>query len=125
MSIIYSSLVVKIASITSRTREKVNSFVVNILASNSHGGCGLGDPIERDPELIVQDIQKMLASLQTYKKVYCVSIDPENLKVDYNKTNKIRDNKRRERLSQGIPAIEYIKSMVEKRKKRQFNDRCY
>jgi N-methylhydantoinase B len=94
----------------------------DILASNSHGGCGLGDPIERDPELIVQDVQKMTASLEVSEKIYCVSIDPETLKVDYEKTRKLREKKRKDRLNKGIPVKDYIKLMVEKRNKRELNE---
>jgi N-methylhydantoinase B/oxoprolinase/acetone carboxylase alpha subunit len=93
----------------------------DIVASVGRGGCGLGDPIEREPELIVEDIRNKRATLEISQKVYYVSIDPKTLEVDHNKTKKMREEKRKQRLSHGIPAGNYLKALVEKRKKREFS----
>jgi N-methylhydantoinase B/oxoprolinase/acetone carboxylase alpha subunit/acetone carboxylase gamma subunit len=82
-------------------------------------GCGLGDPLERDPELIVEDIQNKMGTIDMARKVYRVAIDSKTLVVDHAGTEKMREEKRKERLKQGIPGRDYLKSMVEKRKKRE------
>lgn len=91
----------------------------DILACMGRGGCGLGDPMEREPELIVQDLKNKTATLHQCQKVYCIAIDPETLEVDYDKTRRLREDKRRERLSQGIQASDYLKVIVERRRKRE------
>ena len=84
------------------------------------GGGGLGDPIERDPERIVADIRDEKATLKNCERVYCVAFeDPENLKIDYTATKKLREEKKQERLRQGIPANKFIKALVAKRNNRQ------
>jgi N-methylhydantoinase B/oxoprolinase/acetone carboxylase alpha subunit len=93
----------------------------DVLAFVGRGGCGLGDPIERDPEMIVEDLRNKRATLEMSQKVYFVSIDPKTLEVDYKETKKMRDEKRKQRLSQGIPADDYLKAIVEKRAKRQLS----
>lgn len=82
------------------------------------GGPGLGDPIERDPEAIVSDIRNKEVTLGVAEKVYSVAIDPKTLEIDYEKTKSLRGEKKKQRLSQGIPAQELIKKMVMKRKNR-------
>jgi acetone carboxylase gamma subunit len=94
----------------------------DVLACVGHGGCGLGDPIERDPELIVEDVIHKRATLEFSQKIYCVLIHPETLKIDYDKTVSLRDEKRKERLRSGIPAKEYLTGLVEQRNKRALNE---
>lgn len=83
------------------------------------GGGGLGDPIERDPDRIVEEIKDTKATLPEVQKVYCVSIDPETLEIDHEKTAKMREEKKRQRLSQGVPAKDFLKVLVEKRRDRK------
>jgi len=90
----------------------------DLVVTNTTTGAGVGDPIERDPESIVEDIREMKATYEHACKVYCVSTDPKTLKVDLLKTEKLRDDKRKERLRHGAPAGEYIKQIVKKREER-------
>lgn len=103
------------ASMASRPMKSGDMLVL----TNYGGGPGLGDPIERDPALIVQDIEDKLATLSVAQIAYCVAIDPETLEIDHEKTKKMRQEKREERLKQGIPAKEYVRMMIERRKKRE------
>ncbi|MBN1228103.1 MAG: hydantoinase B/oxoprolinase family protein [Deltaproteobacteria bacterium] len=93
----------------------------DILACVGHGGCGLGDPIERNPELIVEDVIHKRTTLELSQKIYGASINPETLKIDYDKTKSLRDEKRKERLRLGVPAKEYLTALVEKRNKKALN----
>jgi len=96
----------------------------DLLGFTSNGGGGLGDPIERDPDSIVPDIENGVVSLDMAYKVHCVSIDSESLKVDYQGTEELRQSKREERLNKGIPGSEYLKAMVERRRKRDLPKRA-
>ncbi len=88
-------------------------------ARTSRGGGGLGDPIERDPGLILQDLENKLTTLEVAEKVYCVSIDPTTLKVDETATARLREARRKQRLARGLPGKDYLKLMLERRKTKQ------
>lgn len=79
----------------------------------TNSGGGYGDPIERDPKLIERDLSNGLTHPFTVERVYCAEMDPETLKIDYEKTEIKRENKRKERLKKGIPVKEYIKKKRE------------
>jgi N-methylhydantoinase B/oxoprolinase/acetone carboxylase alpha subunit len=85
------------------------------------GGGGSGDPIERDPGLIVQDLQNNLTNPHTVEAVYCAKIDPETFAIDDAKTKEMRELRKKERLGKGIPGKEYVKQMVESRKNRNLS----
>lgn len=94
----------------------------DIWISPSHGGgAGLGDPIERDPALIVKDIEDKLATLEVAQKVYAVAINPETLEVDYGQTEKLRAERRKERFEQGIPGIKYLDQLIKARENKQLS----
>ena len=92
----------------------------DIIASQCWGGGGSGDVIERDTEAIVSDIKDKLLSFETAKDVYCVAVDPETLEVNEEETLKMREAKKKERLSQGIPGQKFISGLVDKRENRDF-----
>jgi len=85
-------------------------------ASTAHGGgAGLGDPIEREPALIVRDLEDQVATLEVAEKIYAVSIDPKTLEIDREETEKLRKERRKERLAQSLPGIKYLAQMVQAR----------
>jgi N-methylhydantoinase B len=90
-------------------------------STTNAGGGGLGDPIERDPALVVKDIENKVASLEAAQKVYAVSINPETLEVDYGKTQKLRAERRKERLAQGMPGIKYLAQLAKAREERRLS----
>jgi hypothetical protein len=90
--------------------------------STTHSGAsGLGDPLERDPELIVQDVLNRMVSLDVAQRAYAVAIDPETLEIDHEQTQKLREERKRERLEQGIPGIEYLRELVKLREERRLS----
>jgi N-methylhydantoinase B/oxoprolinase/acetone carboxylase alpha subunit len=84
------------------------------------GGAGIGDPIDRDPELILRDIEDGLATVEVAERVYRVAIDRERFKIDYGKTKKLREKEKRDRLKKGIPVRDYIEEMVRRRRERNY-----
>jgi N-methylhydantoinase B/oxoprolinase/acetone carboxylase alpha subunit len=91
----------------------------DIIMHSSIGGAGMGDPLERDPEAIVEDIKNGYATLDVSEKIYRVCIDSKSLKIDYQKTKSWREEKIKERLRKGIPGVEFLKQLVDKRQKRK------
>ena len=54
------------------------------------GGGGWGDPLERDPELVAQDVRNDKVSLACAREDYGVVLDPETLAVDHDATESVR-----------------------------------
>ena len=54
------------------------------------GGAGYGDPLERDPRAVGDDIDKGLVSEWAAEHVYHVAYDPERHRVDGPETERLR-----------------------------------
>ncbi|WP_457551298.1 hydantoinase B/oxoprolinase family protein [Desulfobacula sp.] len=59
----------------------------------SAGGGGYGDPFERDPELVKQDVQYGYVSIEKAKQDYGVIIEPDSLNLDLDATLELRNSK--------------------------------
>ena len=94
----------------------------DMIFAKSLGGGGIGDPIEREPEMIVEDLRNKVVTLETMRNVYCVAVEDQTFDIDLDETKKMREEARKTRLSRGIPAKQYVKTMVEKREKRDFSE---
>ena len=57
------------------------------------GGGGHGNPLDRDPEMVENDVIEGYVSLEKAKEDYGVVIDPNTLKVDREVTKKLRSQK--------------------------------
>ena len=70
-----------------------------VLVSKASGGGGFGDPLERDPEMVRWDAREEYISLDTTRNIYGVVLDtePELYKVDYEATEKLREELRKKR----------------------------
>lgn len=62
----------------------------DVLVKHSSGGGGVGNPAERDPEMVREDVENELVSIATAKEVYRVAIDPDTLQVDELATKALR-----------------------------------
>ncbi len=58
----------------------------------SAGGGGYGDPFERDPTAVEQDVQYGYVSIERAKLDYGVVIDPDSLTLDLSSTLELREN---------------------------------
>ena len=54
------------------------------------GGCGVGDPMDRDVADVRNDVRDELVSFESAINDYGVAIDPETLEVDTEKTKALR-----------------------------------
>jgi acetophenone carboxylase len=73
----------------------------DLLFGFSGGGPGYGDPLERDPHEILEDLRKNIISDWTAQNIYRIAYDPERRKLHAEKTKEQRDAERRARLVRG------------------------
>ena len=58
------------------------------------GGGGFGDPLDRDPEMVQNDVVQGFVSLEKAKEDYGVVIDPSTLKANLAATEDLRKSMR-------------------------------
>jgi N-methylhydantoinase B len=66
-----------------------------ILLAQGGGGGGWGDPLERDPALVLRDVLDDWVSIEGARRDYGVVIDPATVQVDGQRTAALRDQMRR------------------------------
>ena len=86
----------------------------DLLFGFSGGGPGYGDPLEREPELVLEDLRKNIISEWTGRNIYRVACDPEKRKLDAEATRQMRQEERRARLSRGKPFDEFQREWSKK-----------
>jgi N-methylhydantoinase B/oxoprolinase/acetone carboxylase alpha subunit len=79
----------------------------DLLFGFSGGGPGYGDPLERDPQELLEDLRKNIISDWTAQNIYRLAYDPERRKLDAGKTREQRDAERLARLARGKPYDEF------------------
>ncbi len=58
------------------------------------GGCGVGDPLERDVEAVREDVVNEMVSIKSARDDYGVVIDPKTLEVDREQTERLREERK-------------------------------
>jgi N-methylhydantoinase B len=76
---------IKLKSKCTVEMEKGDTFVVR-----TPGGGGYGNPLEREPKLVLRDALNGLVLLEAAKKDYGVTIDPVTMKIDWKSTRVLR-----------------------------------
>lgn len=61
----------------------------------SQGGCGVGNPLERDTDLVGEDVLDGFVSVERAREDYGVVIDPRTLEVDREATTRLRKEVKR------------------------------
>jgi N-methylhydantoinase B/oxoprolinase/acetone carboxylase alpha subunit len=79
----------------------------DVLFGFSGGGPGYGDPLERDPAGVIEDLRKQIISDWTARNIYKVAYDPERHKVDVEKTRQLRDEERNARIARGKSYVDF------------------
>jgi acetophenone carboxylase len=79
----------------------------DLLFGFSGGGPGYGDPLERKPAEILEDLKKKIISDWTAQNIYRIAYDPARRKLDPEKTKQLRDDERRARLARGKSFAEF------------------
>jgi acetone carboxylase alpha subunit len=83
----------------------------DVIHNTSGGGGGWGDPLERSPEMVVQELNEGLTFLKTAETVYGVATkktDDGLLALDAEKTAALREKIRKNRLKKAVPTKEYL-----------------
>ena len=70
------------------------------LVTNSGGGGGYGDPLDRDVEKVRLDALNEYISIKTARDVYGVVIDPETFAVDESATAALRERLKKDKTRQ-------------------------
>ncbi|MCJ7594962.1 MAG: hydantoinase B/oxoprolinase family protein, partial [Desulfobacterales bacterium] len=66
----------------------------DVVIMDAAGGGGYGNPLERDPDLVEQDVLEGYVTPELAKKDYGVVIDSKNMKADLPATEKLRKSMR-------------------------------
>jgi N-methylhydantoinase B/oxoprolinase/acetone carboxylase alpha subunit len=66
------------------------------------GGAGYGDPLDRDPDLVIQDLKDKIVSAWSAEHVYKVKYDADTMRLDEEATAAARDDERKARLARGV-----------------------
>jgi N-methylhydantoinase B len=65
-----------------------------VLVIDAAGGWGYGDPLERDPELVQEDVDQGYVTAERAREDYGVVIGVRTMKVDLAATNELRRSMR-------------------------------
>jgi acetone carboxylase, alpha subunit len=83
----------------------------DVFICDNSGPGGLGDPIERDPALQKADLDAGLTNIDISRRVYCIEASYDDKarewKIDEAATRKLREAKKKERLSRGVPVMQW------------------
>jgi N-methylhydantoinase B len=71
----------------------------DILYMRSSSGGGYGDPLEREPQRVLRDVEDGIISRQEARDIYGVAIDGDEPALNLAATEKLRDDLRKERLN--------------------------
>lgn len=75
-------------------------------------GGGYGDVLERDPDLVIKDIEENLISHETARRMYHIVFNADTLVLDREATLKERDAERAARKKRGVPYKRFCKQWV-------------
>jgi len=81
------------------------------MISQGAGG-GYGDPLERDPQAVIRDLELDRISRTVAEDIFAVRYDPATLRLDAEGTRQARAEARRARLRRGKPYDEFVAGFV-------------
>jgi N-methylhydantoinase B/oxoprolinase/acetone carboxylase alpha subunit len=92
----------------------------DIAVGGHGGGGGYGDPVERDPSMVMQDLENGIISHRAAKDIYKIAYDEETLVVDVEKTKLRREQERVNRKKRGVKFSEFEKEWLKKKPDPEF-----
>lgn len=92
------------------TFELCNEGEIYMICQGSGGG--YGDVLDRDPALVMKDVEEDLLSHELAHEIYKVVYDERTLVVDAEATRRLRDEERRARVQRGKPFDAFCKEWV-------------
>jgi acetophenone carboxylase len=79
------------------------------------GGAGYGDPLDRDPQLVIQDLRDQIISDWSAENVYKLVYDANTRKLDENATEEARAAEREARIKRGKTYDEFNREWLNER----------
>jgi acetone carboxylase alpha subunit len=73
-------------------------------------GGGYGDVLERDPDLVIGDLEQNLISNETAREIYRIVYNPDTFLLDRDATTKARAAERIARKKRGVPFKDFVKT---------------
>ena len=94
------------------------------------GGAGYGDPLDRDPNLVLRDLEMGLVDAEYAERIHGVVLKQENgrWKVDLEATAEKRKAAKRERIARATPVKDFIEQERKKILEKDLPEhvlRCY
>lgn len=85
----------------------------DLIVCGHDSAAGFGDPLERDPQLVINDLINKYTTLRTAKEIYGVVVErngllAQDLVCNLKETRTLRDKMRQERRIKAIPAAQYV-----------------
>jgi putative sterol carrier protein len=83
----------------------------HIMHARLGGGGGWGDPLERDPAAVLEDVLDDYVSIEGARRNYGVVIDEAHMNVDRTATDALREEMAKERMSrrrEKVQAVKYL-----------------
>jgi acetone carboxylase, alpha subunit len=81
--------------------------------AHTNQGGGFGDPIKRDPTLVLKDLENGVVTPESVRAIHCIEAKfnekTQSWAIDEEGTRKLREVRKKERLAKGIPAKEWYK----------------
>lgn len=77
-------------------------------------GGGYGDVLDREPSMVMKDLEEGLLSDEMALSIYKVSYNSENLVLDNEGTQRLREQEKKARIARGVPYDEFVKRWVKK-----------
>ncbi|NGY04492.1 hydantoinase B/oxoprolinase family protein [Solimonas terrae] len=71
-------------------------------------GGGYGDVLQRDPDLVIEDIENDLISHATARDIYRIVFDSDTLVIDREGTERLRADERKARIARGKPYDAFV-----------------
>jgi N-methylhydantoinase B/oxoprolinase/acetone carboxylase alpha subunit len=87
----------------------------DLVVGGTGGGGGYADPIERDPWLVMKDLENGVISPWAAKNVYRVVYDENRLAVDEEKTELLRQQERTDRKARGLKFKQFERKWLKKK----------
>jgi N-methylhydantoinase B/oxoprolinase/acetone carboxylase alpha subunit len=81
------------------------------MISQGAGG-GYGDPLERDPESVIKDVELGRIGAKVARDIFAVAYDADTFRLDSECTAELRAQARKDRLKRGRPYQQFVDSWV-------------
>jgi N-methylhydantoinase B/oxoprolinase/acetone carboxylase alpha subunit len=89
----------------------------DVVVSSVGAGGGYGDVLDRDPELVLRDLNEKLITIDIAERIYGIALDSETAFVDHARTRQLREAIRADRLAKGEPFETFIVKWLQRKPK--------